>query len=43
VKADWNTPEGEPPGKPDFLRAGKMFMFAIALVATIWWLLKLGY
>lgn len=43
MKADWKIKDGEPPGKPDFLRNGLMFLFAIGLVATIWWLLKLGY
>jgi len=43
MKADWSTQDGEPPGKPDFLRSATMVLFAIILVATIWWLTKLGY
>jgi hypothetical protein len=43
MKAEWNTPEGEPPGKPDFLLSATMILFAVILVATIWWLIKLGY
>ncbi len=43
MKAEWNTNDGEPPGKPDFLQSGLMFLFAVGLVAVIWWLLVLGY
>jgi hypothetical protein len=40
MKADWQRRDGEPPGKPDFLKAGSMFLFAVILVAVIWLLLK---
>lgn len=40
MKADWQTKNGEPPGKPDFLNVAMLCLFALAVIVAmvlLWW------
>jgi len=37
MKADWQTKDGEPPGKPDFLDATMIALIVLAVASVLWW------